>query len=80
MVSATVDQLRDPSALFGVLRKEPVEILDINKRREAVLVSPSFYDRALDALEYLEDVRDAVSARKEPGLISHEQLMASLGI
>ena len=47
---------------------------------DAVVVSPGFFDRALQALEDQADVRGAAEARREQGGISHEELMAELGL
>ena len=46
----------------------------------AAVVSPEFFDRALQALEDQADVRGAADARREDGSISHEDLMAELGL
>lgn len=45
-----------------------------------MVVSPDFYDRAVQALEDIEDIRAAAAARQEDGAISHEDLKAELGL
>lgn len=45
--------------------------------RRAVLVSPDFFDRALEALEDQADILSAAEARKEPEpRIPHADVMA----
>lgn len=46
----------------------------------AVGVSPGFYDRAVQALEDIEDIRAAAAARQETGGISQEDLRSELGL
>lgn len=46
----------------------------------AVVVSPGFYDRAVQALEDIEDIRAAAAARQETGGISQEDLRSELGL
>ncbi|WOT02178.1 hypothetical protein [Corynebacterium pyruviciproducens] len=45
-----------------------------------VVVSPSFFARAIEALEDQEDIRAAEIAREETEEISHEDLKAELGL
>lgn len=68
------------SKVLDAAQREPVEILSRGSRRRAVVVSPEFFDRALQALEDQADVRGAAEARREQGGISHEELMAELGL
>lgn len=63
-----------------VAQREPVTILSRGVRRHAVIVFPDFYDRAVRALEGIEDIRAVAAARKEVGEISHEELKAELGL
>ena len=57
-----------------------MEILSRGSRRRAVVVSPEFFDRALQALEDQVDMKAAAAARRENDSISHEDLMAELGL
>ena len=67
------------TVLDGAQRK-PVEILRRGTRRRAVVVSPEFFDRALEALEDAEDAHAAAAARSEQGRVTHTQLMNELGL
>jgi len=81
MITATLSDFRaNQSALLDVAQREPVEILSRGSRRRAVVVSPTFFDQALAAMEDALDVRQAASARLEEGTISHEDLMSDLGL
>jgi prevent-host-death family protein len=66
--------------LIDIARTDAV-VLERRGRREAVLVSPEYYDRALDALEEAEDVAayDAAMAEEGPN-IPWEQVKADLGL
>lgn len=68
------------SAVLDAAQRGPVEILSRGSRRRAVVVSPEFFDRAVQALEDQADIEGAAEARGEQGQISHEDLMAELGI
>ena len=52
---------------------EPVTISSRGPRRRAVVVSPDFYDRAVQALEDGEDIRAAAATRQEAGGVSHKE-------
>ncbi|GAA4114745.1 type II toxin-antitoxin system Phd/YefM family antitoxin [Enteractinococcus coprophilus] len=82
MTSVTLSQFRNnQSDYIAAAQREPVEITSRGATRRAVLVSPDFFDRALEALEDQADIRAAAEARKEPGeTISHEELIAELGL
>jgi len=81
MVTATLSEFRsNQAALLDAAQREPVEILSRGARRRAVVVSPDFYERAIRALEDADDVRAAAAARREPGTISHQDLMTELGL
>ena len=66
--------------LIDIARTDAV-VLERRGRREAVLVSPEYYDRALDALEDAEDVAayDAAMAEEGPN-VPWEQVKADLGL
>lgn len=49
-------------------------------RRRAVVVSPDLYDRAVQAVENIEDIRAVTAARQEEGAISSADLKAELGL
>lgn len=81
MTTTTLSEFRaHQSAVLDAAQRGPVEILSRGSRRRAVVVSPEFFDRALQALEDQTDVRGAAEARGEQGSVSHEDLMAELGI
>lgn len=68
------------SEVLDAAQRAPVEIFSRGTRRRAVVVSPEFFDRALQALEDKVDIQAAAAARREQGEIPHEELMAELGI
>ena len=79
MISVTLSQFRSHQAdLLSVAQREPVEITSRGVGRRAVVVSPEFYDRALQALDDQADIRGAAEARRENGRISHEELVREL--
>lgn len=81
MTSTTLSDFRaHQSKILDDAQREPVEILSRGSRRRAVVVSPEFFDRAIQALEDQSDVRGAAEARGENGQVSHEELMAELGL
>jgi antitoxin StbD len=81
MVTTTLSNFRaHQSELLDAAQRAPVEILSRGSRRRAVVVSPEFFDRALQALEDQADVEAAAAARREDDSISHEDLMAELGL
>lgn len=66
--------------LIDQVRTEPVHI-QRRGREVAVLVSPEFFERAIEALEDIEDITAAHEAMAEDGpRISHEDLMRELGL
>lgn len=80
-VSVTPSQFRnEQNHYLDAAQREPVSILSRGTRRRAVVVSPDFYDRAIQSLEDIEDVRAAASAREEEGSISHDELKTELGL
>ena len=79
--TVTLSQFRnEQSRYLDAVQREPVTILSRGTRRRAVVVSPDFYDRDIQALEDIEDIRAAAAARQEAGEISHEGLKAELGL
>lgn len=68
------------SVMLDQARIEPIEITR-RGRPVGVLVSPDFFERAVDALEDAEDLAAARAAKDstEP-TISHEELMRELGL
>jgi len=81
MIATTLSNFRaHQSKVLDDAQREPVEILSRGSRRRAVVVSPEFFDRALEALEDAEDARAAAVARGEQGSVSHEELMAEFGL
>lgn len=81
MTSVTMSQFRNrQSELVASVRAEPVTLTSRGVGRRAVVVSPEFYDRALEALEDKIDAKAAAEAREEGGSISHRELMAELGL
>lgn len=81
MVTTTLSYFRaHQSELLDAAQRAPVEILSRGSRRRAVVVSPEFFDRALQALEDQVDMKAAAAARREDDSISHEDLMSELGL
>lgn len=81
MTSVTLSQFRGrQSDYIAAAQREPVEITSRGAGRRAVVVSPEFFDRALQALEDQADIRDAAAARNEAGRISHEELVREFGL
>lgn len=80
MTSVTLSQFRSrQSDYIAAAQREPVEITSRGAGRRAVVVSPEFFDRALEALEDQADIRAAVGARNEPR-IPFDDLMEELGL
>ncbi|GAA4916951.1 type II toxin-antitoxin system prevent-host-death family antitoxin [Nesterenkonia rhizosphaerae] len=79
MTSVTLSQFRSRQAdLLAAAQRDPVEITSRGAGRRAVVVSPEFYDRAVQALEDQADIRSAAEARREEGRVSHEDLVREL--
>jgi prevent-host-death family protein len=79
--SVTSDRARTHwSETLDRVQREPVTITHRGRDR-AVVVTPEWFQRALDALEDLEDIEAARAAREdtEPP-ISHSDLMKELGL
>lgn len=80
-ISATLIEFQNEQSRFlNAVQHDPVVILSRETRRHAVVVSPDFYDRAVQALEDIEDIRAAAEARKEADELSHEDIKAELGL
>lgn len=67
MTSVTLSQFRNQQNKYFAAQREPGEITPRGAGRRAVVVSPEFYDRALQALEDQADTRSAADARGEEG-------------
>lgn len=77
----TLSQFRNQqSDYIAAAQRAPVEITSRGARRRAVVVSPEFFDRAIEALEEQADIHRAADARREVGRISHDELVAELGL
>lgn len=81
MTSVTLSEFRSKqSDYIAAAQRSPVEITSRGARRRAVVVSPEFFDRAVQALEDQADILAASKARNEVGRVSHEELLRKLGI
>ena len=67
------------SQLLEEAQRTPIVIISRGSRARAVVVSPTFFARAVEALEDLEDIRAAEIARQEGEEISFEDLKKELG-
>lgn len=80
MTSVTLSEFRGrQSDYIATAQREPVEITSRGAGLRAVVVSPEFYRRALEALENQADVEAAARARQERGSVSHDELVEELG-
>lgn len=78
-ITVTLSQFRsEQSHYLDAAQREPVTILSRGPRRWAVVVSPDFYDRAVQALEDGENIRAAAATRQEAGGVSHEEFTSDL--
>lgn len=81
MTSVTLSEFRGrQSDYIATAQREPVEITSRGAALRAVVVSPEFYRRALEALEDQADVEAAARARQERGSVSHDELVEELGL
>lgn len=82
MTSVTLSEFRArQSDYIAAAQREPVEIMSRGVGRRAVVVSPDFFDRALEALEDQADIRAAAAARDEAEPpVSHADVMAEFGL
>lgn len=78
--SVTVSQFRKShDQILAEAQRMPVTITSQRSRAHAVVVSPSFFARAVAALEDQEDIHAAEIAREETAEIQHEVLKEALG-
>ena len=70
----------EQSRYLDAAQREPVSILSRGARRRAVVVSPDFFDRAIEALEDMEEIRAAAAARREGGEMTLKELKAEFGL
>ena len=82
MTSVTLSQFRkQQSDYIAAAQREPVEITSRGAGRRAVVVSPEFFDRAVQALEDQLDIGAAATARAETEpRVSHAELIVELGL
>lgn len=81
MTTVTLSQFRaHQSELINKAHTEPVHILARGKTPHAVLVSPDFFDAALEAIEELEDIHAAAQAREEGAFVDFDEAMKALGL
>lgn len=81
MISVTLSEFRNRQAdLIATAQREPVEITSRGVGRRAVVVSPEFYDRAVQALEDRADIHAAAEARRETEHVFHEGLASEPGL
>lgn len=82
MTSVTLSQFRaQQSEYIAAAQREPVEITSRGVVRRAVVVSPDFFDRALEALEDQSDIQAAAQARNESApRVEHADVMAEFGL
>ena len=81
ITSITLTEFRArQSDYIAAAQREPVEITSRGVGRRAVVVSPDFFDRALEALEEQADIRAADAARNEAEpRAAHADVMAEFG-
>lgn len=81
MTTATLSEFRaNQSGYIAAAQKAPVELTSRGAKRRAVVVSPEFFDRAVQALEDQADIEAAAQARAEKDRITHEDLLQELGL
>ncbi|WP_300267400.1 type II toxin-antitoxin system prevent-host-death family antitoxin [Microbacterium sp.] len=69
------------SDYIAAAQREPVEITSRGVGRRAVVVSPDFFDRALEALEDQADIRAAAAACAETDpRVAHTDVMSEFGL
>ncbi|MGD7003760.1 hypothetical protein [Corynebacterium halotolerans] len=72
-LAITPTELRsEQSRYLDATRRESVTILSRGIGRRAILISPDFYDRAVQALKRIEDTRAAATAHQEADGVSSE--------
>lgn len=81
VITVTLSRFREKqSDYIAAAQREPVQITSRGVGRRAVIVSPDFFDRAIEALEDQADIRAAAEAREDTERVSPEELMAELGL
>jgi len=81
MSVATLSDFRKHQSQFlDQVHREPLYLLSRGRRTKAVVVSPDFYSRAIEALEDREDIAAAAAARSEDGVVSFDDLKAELNL
>ena len=79
--NVTTSEFRnEQSRYLDAAQREPVSILSRGSRRRAVVVSPDFFDRAIEALEDMEDIRAAAAARLDDEVVTLEELKVEFGL
>lgn len=73
------DSQNGQSRYLDAAEREPVSILSGGVRR-AVVVSPEFFDRAIEVLEDLEDIRTAAAAQLDGDEVPLDELKAEFGL
>lgn len=80
-VAVTSSQFRQEQSRFlDEAQRTPISIMSRGKRTRAVVVSPEFFAKAVEALEDKIDVHAAELARNEVGEITHDDLKRELGL
>ena len=81
MTNVTLSDFRNnQSDYIAAAQREPVQIMSRGTNRRAVLVSPEFFDRAIEALEDKIDSADAAAARRDGERIPFDSLLTELGL
>lgn len=80
-IEVTTSEFRkEQSRYLDAAQREPVSLLSRGSRRRAVVVSPDFFDRVIEALEDKEDIRAAEAARLDDEVMTHGELKAEFGL
>lgn len=80
-IEVTTSEFRkEQSRYLDAAQREPVSILSRGSRRRAVVVSPDFFDRVIEALEDKEDIRAAEAARLDDEVMTQGELKAEFGL
>lgn len=80
-IEVTTSEFRkEQSRYLDAAQREPVSLLSRGSRRRAVVVSPDFFDRVIEALEDKEDIRAAEAARLDDEVMTQGELKAEFGL